>query len=394
MRKLPLAVPAAAVAVAVLSVSSTANAADVGNPDDLASVEVHGFVSQGFILTTSNNYIDNNTTSGSFQFSEGGINVTKQLTDKFRVGLQLFAQDLGPNGNYDVQLDWAYLDYHWKDWLGFRAGRVKIPYGLYNEIQDVDSARAAVLLPQSIYPLQTRQFLFAQTGAEVYGYARSDVLGAIDYRVFGGTILIDPSQLVPTGIGAQLAFYVPAVFGERLIWETPLTGLRLGASAEAIEFDTTAFITGVPAPVHITSQSLLWVGSAEYAVGDWVFTAEYGRWRSYQSSDNATLSPSLLSLSERGYLMATYRAAPWFWPGAYYSVFFPNVNDRIGRANEQHDVAATLRFDINQYWLVKLEAHYMEGTAGLVSSLNVDGPDVSNLDQHWGAFFVKTTGHF
>ena len=29
----------------------------------------------------------------------------------------------------------------------------------------------------------------------------------------------------------------------------------------------------------------------------------------------------------------------------------------------QHDVAATLRFDINSHWLVKLEGHYMTGTA-------------------------------
>ena len=304
-------------------------------------------------------------------------------------------QNLGPNGNYNAQFDWAYLDYHWQDWLGFRAGRLKIPYGLYNEIQDIDAARVPVLLPQSVYPLQTQQFLFAQTGAEVYGFARDRALGAIDYRIFGGTTSIDASTLTPPGAGAQLAFNVPALFGERLIWETPLDGLRFSASAEAIQLDTTAYVTGLPSPIHIDNQSVLWVGSAEYARDDWVFTAEYSRWRSRQGERQPRpLSPTNVSLSERGYAMATFRAAPWLQPGVYYALFFPNVYDRSGRANQQHDVAATLRFDINAHWLVKLEAHYMNGTAGLISPLDIDGPDVSNVAQQWGAFVAKTTGYF
>jgi hypothetical protein len=382
------------VAAAIATLSFPAGAADIGNPDNLASVEVHAFVSQGFIFTTSNNYIDENTTKGSFQFSEIGINFTKQFGGKLRIGLQLFAQDLGPSSNYNAQLDWAYVDYRWQDWLGFRAGRLKIPYGLYNEIQDIDPARVPVLLPQSVYPLQTRQFLFAQTGAELYGFARSDALGGIEYRIFGGTIYLDASTLTPPGTQAQLAFNVPAVFGERLIWETPLDGLRLAGSAEALQLDTTAFLSGPTSSVHIVDQALIWVGSAEYALDDWVFTGEYSRWHSRQSSDAPALSPPNDSLSERAYAMVTFRAARWFEPGAYYALFFPDVYNRTGRANQQHDVAATLRFDISPNWLVKLEGHYMNGTAGLVSPLNLSGTDVSNLPRQWGAFFAKATGYF
>src|SRR5258708_35984070 len=136
--------------------------------DTAAAVEVHAFASQGFILTRDNNYLANKTTNGSFQFSEVGINFTKSVTDKLRVGVQLFAQDLGPTGNYNAKVDWFYLDYRLFDWLGFRAGRVKIPFGLYNDINDIDAARNPVLLPQSVYPVQNRNYLLAQTGAELY----------------------------------------------------------------------------------------------------------------------------------------------------------------------------------------------------------------------------------
>jgi hypothetical protein len=55
------------------------------------------------------------------------------------------------------QADWFYLDYRFQDWFGLRAGRLKIPYGLHNEVQAIDSARVPVLLPQSVYPLQGRE---------------------------------------------------------------------------------------------------------------------------------------------------------------------------------------------------------------------------------------------
>src|SRR4051794_11709458 len=73
-------------------------------------VEVHGFVSQGFIESTANNYLANSK-DGSFQFSEVGINFTKTLTDRMRMGIQLFTHDLGPLGNYRTRFDWFYLDY-------------------------------------------------------------------------------------------------------------------------------------------------------------------------------------------------------------------------------------------------------------------------------------------
>src|SRR5271170_91113 len=139
-----------------LLAAPAAQALELGSDSDLLSVEIHGFASQGFILTTNgNNYLDNGTTNGSFQFSEIGLNFTKSLTDKLRIGMQLFAQDLGPSGSYTVQMDWFYVDYRVTDWFGIRVGRVKIPFGLYNDIQDVDSARLPVLLPQSVYPSST-----------------------------------------------------------------------------------------------------------------------------------------------------------------------------------------------------------------------------------------------
>src|SRR5712671_6813365 len=158
----------AALGVLVLA-QGPAAAAELGLPGQLPSLDVHGFISQGFLLTSANDYLAD-TSRGSFEFSEVGLNLTLPATDRLTLGVQIFSRKLGPLGDYRATLDWYYLDYHWRDWLGIRAGRVKLPFGLYNDSSDVDSARTAVLLPQSVYPAENRDFLLAQTGVELYGY--------------------------------------------------------------------------------------------------------------------------------------------------------------------------------------------------------------------------------
>lgn len=67
------------------------------------------------------------------------------------MGMQLFAFDRGNYGRDKVTIDWAYGDYRVNDWLGFRAGKVKIPLGLYNEARDNDALRTFIFLPQQAY---------------------------------------------------------------------------------------------------------------------------------------------------------------------------------------------------------------------------------------------------
>jgi hypothetical protein len=98
-------------------------------------------------------------------------------------------------------------------------------------------------------------------------------------------------------------------------------------------------------------------------------------------------------VSERWYAMGSYRVSSWFTPGVYYSVLYPNVDNHKGRDMYQHDVAATLRYDINQNWLVKVEGHVMHGTAGLNSALNGGAP-LKTLTKDWGVFLLKTTAYF
>lgn len=376
--------------IAAMFAAPEARALDIGSPDQLASVEAHAFVSQGFILSSRNEYLASNSTQGSFQLTEVGINFTKQITDKMRMGLQLFASDLGTSGNFNAQMDWFYLDYRFADWLGVRAGRVKIPFGLYNEVNDVDSGRVPILLPQSIYPVQNTDYLLAQTGGEAYGYLRLHGAGALEYRLYGGTIFLDATT--PAGSPDQiLSLNVPYLVGGRVMWETPVDGLRVGGSVQDLRLNL-EFLAGTQ-QVNIGIPVALAVGSVEYAGHDLLLAAEYSRWYVKEESSNTKLAPDTAPVSERAYAMASYRVSRWFQPGLYYSVYFPDTSQRSLPANVQHDVALTFRYDINSHWLLKLEGHYMVGTAGLSSSIN-DNLPLTALAQDWGVFLAKTTAYF
>jgi len=361
--------------------------------------EVHGFVSQGFIKSTDNNYLANSE-DGSFEMSEVGLNFTTRITDELRVGMQLFMRDLGPIGNYKPQFDWFYLDYRFFDWFGIRAGRTKIPFGLYNEVNDTPSARLPILLPQSLYPATARDYLLAQTGIELYGLVPLGVLGALEYRAYGGTIFIPPNDAIPV-------LHVPYVIGGRLMWQTPLDGLVVGGTVQDLRLDGTVLLTqaqleyyiaqgtlsdGASPLVPLTVPIFMWVGSVQYTYRSLLLAAEYSRWvSSYSTFDPPVTAPE--TQSERLYGAAAWQWNNWLQTGAYYSLLYPNANKRQGRENQQHDVALTLRFDFNEHFLLKLEGHYMHGTAALESSLN-DGVANANLVADWGVFLANTTAYF
>lgn len=413
---------ALALGVACLLHASVATADDNGDSDDNGTmglpIAVHGFVSQGFIATTANNYLAESK-RGSFEFSEVGINFTKNLTDRMRVGVQLFTHDLGPLGNYRTRFDWFYLDYRFWDWLGVRAGRTKVPFGLYNETSDIDAARVPILLPQSMYPVSNRDFLLAQTGAEVYGNVPLGDAGGLEYRLYGGTVFYDTADATTT---AGTNIKVPYIYGGRLMWQTPLEGLQAGGSIQKLRIDADYMLPaaqltqlemagvlpmGFNGPIGLKVPAVLAVGSLEYNAHNLQLASEYSRWRVSVDSSPAILSTPATE-SERFYVMSAYHITPWFTPGLYYSVLFPNAADRSGqkpaagalpgsppiaRGAYQHDVALTMRYDLNPFWLLKVEGHFMHGTAGLTSELNGNLP-LSSLTKDWGVLLLKTTAYF
>jgi hypothetical protein len=377
----------------------------------IPALQVHGFISEGGFVTTANEYIGKSS-RGSLRLFEAGLNVSTELADRLRAGLQLYARDVGDLRDLPPRLDWAYIDYRWKRWLGMRAGVIKMPFGLYNEYADIGSARTAILMPQSVYPIQNRSALLAHTGFALYGERTFDHAGTLEYQVWLGTLNVPENALELTG--AKLdevdAKYVT---GAQLFWRPPVEGLRIGGTflRASLDFKLTLdpatvaqlVMLGLVPPDYngklVISQrpDTLIVGSAEYARGDWLFAAEYSRWFKRQSSSLPMLLPTFEEDAERFYVLATRRLNEHLELGSYVSMVHADADDRRGRDETkfakryyafQRDYAVTARFDVNEHWLWKLEVHFIDGTADLFASKN---PDPKRF---WGLFLFKTTVTF
>jgi hypothetical protein len=373
------------------------------------SIEAHGFVSQGAFVSTDNDYIGASS-RGSTALFEAGVNASTDLTDRLRAGVQLFSRRVG---DFDdpPRIDWAFVNYDWQPWLGVRAGVIKMPLGLYNEYVDVDSARLAILMPQSVYPLRNRDVLLSHSGFAVFGTIDLHCRGALEYQAWLGTLSIPHNALELTGATLD-SVDTRYVTGGQLFWNTPLDGLRVGGTylRAAVDFyltlsaeNTEALIMAglVPADydgrLFITQRPTSFaIGSAEYLRGPWTFAAEYSRWFKHQVTSLPAVIPTLDEDAERFYVLGGYRVSPRYEVGGYYSVHHKDAGDRQGRGTAfaarhhafQRDLAATLRFDVNEHWLWKLEGHFVDGAADLATA------DLPASKRYWGLFLIRTTVTF
>ncbi len=129
--------------------------------------QVHGFIAQGYTLSDSNNVNGQSSDgAGSLDFREAAINASWRPLPRLLVAAQLASVQQGEVTEQDLA-----LDYLLADWLvaqdstggyGIRAGKLKLPFGFYNDFRDAVFSRPGILLPQSIY--------LDNDGARAFGY--------------------------------------------------------------------------------------------------------------------------------------------------------------------------------------------------------------------------------
>src|ERR1700688_2807033 len=132
------------------------------------NIQVHGFATQGFLYSTNNNVFATKSSDGSPNWTEAVVNISAQPIPKLRFTIQPRFELLGNYSN-GFTLDYANADYRVSDAVGVRFGKVKIPTGLFNETQDIDPSYMWSLLPQSVYPLPSRNGQLSTYGGVVYG---------------------------------------------------------------------------------------------------------------------------------------------------------------------------------------------------------------------------------
>jgi hypothetical protein len=159
----------------LLAIFSSANAVAL----DFTSAQVHGFASQGYLLSDGNNFYGDSQ-RGSTELTEIGLNANIRLNNQLNLSGQLLSRDAGGTDNDSLRVDFLFADYKAIEndvtGLGVRVGRVRNAYGLYNETRDVLFTRPSVLMPQAIYYEGNglRELLFSSDGVQLYSYWDSE----------------------------------------------------------------------------------------------------------------------------------------------------------------------------------------------------------------------------
>jgi len=334
---------------------------------DGRDVQVHSFASQGFLYSNENNYLSMPTSKGSFALTDGGVNVTTQITDKFRAGGQMYLRNVGEFGNWVPVLDWGLGDYKFATWFGFRAGRVKTTLGLYNDIQDMDSLHTFALLPESIYPIDWRSTLIAHDGGDVYGSHSVKHLGTFSYTGYAGMRPQDPTSGYIVAAKAVNVFYDSLggrQTGGDIRWTMPF-GAVAGASylTEDITGIGTIRTGTVSTPYHQnTNTDELAQYYLQVPVKGFRVDFEYRR-NIRDISLYRTAVPTYSIVDSRGwYIAGAYRINKNWELGAYRSIYWVDTRKNTDPA-AQHlfETVIAGRYDFANHYYLKVEGHFVDG---------------------------------
>lgn len=156
---------------ALLCASAPSAAAALSASD----LQIHGFLGQGWVTSEGNNVNGNSTgRGGSTEFRELGINASWRPLGSLLLSGQMAAIEAGKAIDEDMVLEYALADYTALQTengrLGLRAGKLKLPIGLYNDSRDMVFTRPGVIMPNSVY-METN-------GARAFGYFSGEGIGA------------------------------------------------------------------------------------------------------------------------------------------------------------------------------------------------------------------------
>lgn len=380
------------------------------------TVQIHGFASQGFVYTDANNWLTMHSSHGSGAFTDFGANISMQVTDKFRIGAQVYDRNLGNLGEWHPSVDWAFGDYRFRSWLGIRAGKVKTVLGLYNDTEDLDFLHTFALLPQSVYPTDLRDTTIAHEGGDIYGsISPKRRFGRISYTVYAGhhnDTIYGGYAYITSAYGVNRPRYSGLQYGADVRWNTPLRGVLIGASRRNEDNRGKGTLTnplvGAGTVPYAVVTKPVWTNQfySQYAWGKLQIEGEYRRYLYHLVANVGLLATTVKT--QGWYVSGAYRVRKRIVVGSYYSRYsitrvstgpiaalFPDQTDTGLPANHVYDKVITGRVDLNRFWNVKIEGHFMNGYG---ASTFPDGfyPQVNpaGFQSNTNALVLKTSVNF
>ena len=368
------------------------------------SFQVHGFINQGYFLSSDNNmYGNSDSKNGTLDFTEIGINSSIRPLSNLRLAVQGVYRHAGQTSN-DARIDYALVDWtvlEKEDYqLGFRFGRIKNPLGFYNDTRDVAFTRPSIFLPQGIYQERSRDLFLSSDGGQFYLNTDTPI-GKFFLQINAGKLEDDPEELEIAILNFNAPGHLcikPAYMG-KLEFESNSGATRLAFSYSDIDMD---YKPGAGDFVGAGDLSFeLLVFSAQQSFGQFTVTAEY--LRQHNTFENlGPFYPDVKPTSESYYLQSDYRFNNQLQGIIRYDASYLNKDDRKG---EQYgastgspnylayskDYMAGMRWTPNNSWMVQAEYHRIDGASSLSFA---DNSDQMSLKQHWNLLTLQLSYRF
>jgi len=371
--------------------------------------QVHGFLSQGYFLTTNNNLFGSSERGGSLDFTEIGINASWAPRPNLQLAVQFLSRRAGEAAEGEPEFDFGLLDYTavaTEDRrIGVRFGRVRFPFGLYNDTRDVAFTRPSILLPQSIYNERTRELAISGDGIMLYGEERS---------TWGNLALeLGPVLARVDNENSELALLFGDFPGDlenrwsfigRLMYSTPREALRLAVTGVRLETDYNprlAFSDDLGPGKDLFEPVIF---SAQYNAESWSLTGEYAR-RPIKHEGFLVPGFDFDIVGESYYIQGIYRIDPHWEMVVRYDVLYSDVDDRDGTKTEANSQGVTpshllfakdwtvgVRYNITPSLMARAEYHNVYG--GTLFLFPQDNPDLSALDKKWDIFALLFSYRF
>ena len=385
----------------VLVLCACAGTADADAFDDM---EVHGFATQGFVKTSANSFFGDSS-DGSFEFRELGVNATLEPSSDIRLSGQLLSRRAGGMSTGSPRVDFALADmslFGSKDAkLNLLAGRVKNPLGLFNETRDVAFTRPGIFLPQTVYFQSVRSLALSADGAAVRASRFTDE-GNFEVQLGFGEPYIDENvEYAYLGDGFRGDFDSDGLsWVGRMMFETTDERWRfaLSAASTSLSFDPKSGDRMTKGTIDI----LYAVASAQYAAEEWTISAEYVvepiDYNGFEGTPFHGQSPTL----EGYYAQINWRAESDVELMVRYEEGFIDKSDKDGRAfaaatglpaHARYLKALSFgaRWDLNEN--IAMRAEYQRNVGTLILS-NKENPRPELTQGNWDMFSLSASYRF
>lgn len=368
-----------------------------GHAQELAEgVQAHGFFSQAMVHTSDNNVGGASDDGAGWGLREFGASLSWRPSPDWLISGQALSRWAGESDSGELRLDYGFIDRtlhaDGESQLGLRLGKIKNPYGFFNTTRDVAHTRPGIIMPQSIYLDQIRNFFLAAPGVSVYGNA--DIKNAnyawqisalrpeVDDTTLERFVLLDDFAGHYEGLNSWLGQVLVDFEGR---WRL---GVSLGQMNMAYRPTTGRH--------HLPT----WVISLERNTAAWSITAEYG-----QTTVKARnyFIPITDHTTEQGYIQLTRRLDDGWQAFIRYDAFYLDNNDRSGvdyiannpgipipaHARFAKDWVLGVRHDMDRL-VLSAEYHHVDGTAWLDHIEN----NPATLVRKWDMLLLQAAWRF